>query len=71
MTVKTHDPKPMGCSKSSVKMEVYSNTSLPQGMRKTSNKQHDLTPKAIGERRTKNTQSQLKEINHKYRSRNK
>ena len=55
--MKTHDPKPMGCSKSSVKMEVYSNTSLPQGMRKTSNKQHDLTPKAIGERRTKNTQS--------------
>ena len=35
-----HDKsKPMGCSKSSPKREVYSNTILPQETRKTSNKQ--------------------------------
>ena len=33
-----NDPKPMGCSKSSSKMEVYSDTSLPQETRKISNK---------------------------------
>ena len=43
----------MGCSKSSSKREVYSNTSLPQETRKISNKEHNLTPKAIRERRTK------------------
>ena len=43
----------MGCSKSSSKREVYSNTILPQGTRKISNKQPNLTPKAIRERRTK------------------
>ena len=48
-----HDgPKPMGCSKSSFKKEVYSNTILPQEARKISNKQPYLTPKAIRERRT-------------------
>ena len=50
---KHDDPKPMGCSKSSSKREVYSNTSLPQETRKISNKQRNLTPKAIRER-TKN-----------------
>ena len=44
----------MGCSKSSSKREVYSNTSLPQETRKISNKQPNFTPKAIGERRAKN-----------------
>ena len=44
----------MGCSKSSSKREVYSNTNLPQETRNTSNKQPSLTPKAIRERRTKN-----------------
>ena len=43
----------MGCSKSSSKIEVYSNTILPQKTRKISNKQPNLTPKAIRERRTK------------------
>ena len=43
----------MGCSKSSSKREVYSNTILPQEARKISNKQPKLTPKAIRERRTK------------------
>ena len=52
---KHDDPKPMGCSKSSSKREVYSNTILPQGTRNISNKQPNLTPKAVGERRTKKT----------------
>ena len=46
--------KPMGCSKSSLKREVYSNTILPQETRKTSNRQPNFTPKAIG-KRTKKT----------------
>ena len=52
---KNNDPKPMGCSKSSSKREVYSNTILPQETRKISNKQPNLTPKAIRERRTNET----------------
>ena len=47
------DPKPMGCSKSSSKRQVYSNTILPQEIRKISNKQPNLTRKAIRESRTK------------------
>ena len=53
MTMKTRQPKPMECSKSSSKREVYSNTILPQETRKISNKQPNLIPKAIRERRTK------------------
>ena len=34
---KYYSPKPMGCSKSSSKREVYSNMSLPQETRKISN----------------------------------
>ena len=45
----------MGCSKSSSKREVYSNTSLPQETRNISNKQLNLTPKSIRERRTTTT----------------
>ena len=46
----------MGCSKSSSKREVYSNTFLPQETRKTLNKQPNFTPKTTGKRRrtTKN-----------------
>ena len=40
----------MGCSKSSSKRVVYSNTSLPQETRKTSNKQSNLTPKGTREK---------------------
>ena len=50
MTMKTQDPKP----RSSSKREVYSYTSQPQETRKISNKQSNLTPKAIRERKTKN-----------------
>ena len=54
---KHEDLKPMGCSKSSSKREVYSNTVLPQETRKILNKQPNLTPQAIRERRTKKPQS--------------
>ena len=52
MTMKHDDLKPMGCSKSSSKREVYSSTILPQETRKISNKQLNLMHKAISERRT-------------------
>ena len=53
MTMKTQRPKPMACSKRSSKREGYSNTILPQETRNISNKQPNVTPKAIRERRTK------------------
>ena len=43
----------MGCSKSSSKREVYSNTILPQEKRKISNGQPNFTHKTTGKRRTK------------------
>ena len=56
----------MGCSKSSSKSEVYSNRILPQEIRNISNKQPNLTPKAIRERTTTTTKkpkvSRRKEI---------
>ena len=39
--------KPMGCNKSSSKMEVYSDTILPQETRKTSNRQPNFTSKKL------------------------
>ena len=54
----------MGCSKSSSKREVYNNTILPQETRNISNKQANLTPKAIRERKKKNPKS-AEERNHK------
>ena len=53
----------MGCSKSSSKREVYSNTILPQEIRRTSNRQPNFTPKATGKRRIKKPKiSRRKEI---------
>ena len=53
----------MGCSKSRSKRDFYSNTILSQETRKISNKQSNLTPQAIRERRTKNPKvSRRKEI---------
>ena len=49
-------PKPMGHSKTHSKRKVYSKTILPQGMRKISNKQCNLTPKTT-RKRTNKTQS--------------
>ena len=60
----------MGCSENSYKREVYSNTILPQEVRKTSNRQPNFTPKTTGER-TKKPQNLQKERNHKDQSRNK
>ena len=54
---KHKDPKPIGCSKSSSKREVYNNTFLPQETRIISNNQPNLTAKATIERRTNKTQS--------------
>ena len=54
---KQDNPKPKGCSKSSSKREVYSNTSLAQQIRKISDKQSNITPKGTRERRTNKTQS--------------
>ena len=55
--------KPMGCSKSSPKRKVYSNTILPQETRKTLNTQPNFTRKTTGERRKKKTNiSRRKEI---------
>ena len=51
---KHNNSKPMGCSKSSSKREIYSNTILPQETRKTWNGQPNFTPKATGKRRKKN-----------------
>ena len=48
--------KPMGCSNSSSKRKVYSNTILPQEARKTLNRQPNFTPKATGKRRTRKPQ---------------
>ena len=53
----------MGSSKSRSKREVYSNKILPQETRNTSDKQPNLTLKAIRERRTKKPKvSRRKEI---------
>ena len=63
MTMRTRRPKPMGCSKSSSKREVYSYTSLPKETRKISSKQSNLTPKGTRERRTNKPKvSRRKEI---------
>ena len=43
-------PKPMGCSKIHSKRKVYSNTSLPQETRKSSNENLNFTAKASREK---------------------
>ena len=45
----------MGCSKSSSKREIYSNTILPQETRKILNTQPNFTPKTTGKRRRTTT----------------
>ena len=51
---KHNKSKPMECSKSSSKREVfYSNRILPQETRKASNRQPNFTPKTTEKRRTK------------------
>ena len=55
----------MGCSKSSSKREVYSNMSLPQKTRETSNKQPNLTSKATRKRTTQQQQNTPKLVEGK------
>ena len=63
MTMKTQHSKPMGCRKSIAKREVYSNTTLPQEKRKTSNRQPKFTPKTTGKKKNNNKKiSRRKEI---------
>ena len=52
MTMNTHNSRPMWCSKRDSKREVYSNTILPQEIRKTSNRQPNFTSKTTGKRTT-------------------
>ena len=47
----------MGCSKRNSKWEVYSNKILPWAKRKISNKQRNLTLKAIEKKEQKKTES--------------
>ena len=56
-----NNPKPMGFSKNRFKREVYINTSLPQEIRKISNKQPNFTTKATKEEQTKHKVSKRKE----------
>ena len=51
--MKHDNAKPMGCSKSSSKGEIYSITILFQETRKTSNRQDKFTPKTTVKRRRK------------------
>ena len=62
--MKHNDSKPMECSKSSSKREVYSNTILPQEIRKTQNRQLNFTLKKKLEKKEKKTSkiSRRKEI---------
>ena len=63
MTIKHDNSKTMGCSKSSSKREVYSNTILSQEARKTSNRQPIFTPKTTGKEEQKSPKfSRRKEI---------
>ena len=61
----------MGCTKSSSKSEVHSDTGLPQETKTISNEQPNLSPKRIRKRRTNKTQSQQKGGNNKYQRGNK
>ena len=49
----------MGCSKSSSKREVYSNTILPQETRKPLNRQPNFTPKTTRKRTTTTTTQKI------------
>ena len=70
---KHDDPKPMGCSKSSSKREVYSNTILPQDTKKTQinnptlhikelEKEEQKTPKVSRRKEFINIRAEINEI---------
>ena len=58
---KYNDPKSMACCKRSSKKQVFSDTSLPQETRETSNKHPNITPKGTGARKIKYQISRMKE----------
>ena len=55
----------MDISKGSSEREVYSNSGLPQEIRKISNKQSNLTPKGTRKTQPNKMQSQQKEGSNK------
>ena len=63
--LKHDNSKPMGCSKSSPKREVYSNTILPQETWNTLNRQPNFTSKSTGQRRRRTTKNQTKIVEGK------
>ena len=52
----------MGCSKSSSKREVYSNTILTQETRKALNRQCQFTPKTTKKKKKKNQKKKKKTL---------
>ena len=66
-----NDPKHLGHSKSSSNREVYTNKIIPQETIKITNKQPNLTPKAVLEKIIGKIQSLQEERNNKDESRNK
>ena len=58
----------MGCSKSSFKREVYSNTILPQEKRNISNKQSNLTPNAIEKEEEEQQQQKTPKVSRRKKS---
>ena len=60
MTMKQDNSKPMGCSQSSSKRGVYSNTIYFKEQEKTSNRQPNFTSKTNG-KRTKKKKTKLGE----------
>ena len=65
MTMKHENSKPMGCSKSTSKREVYCKTILPQETRKTFNRQHNFTLETTGKRRRKTNKNNPKLVEGK------
>ena len=61
----------MGCSKSSSKRKVNSNTILPQEIRKTLNRQPNLHLKQLEKEQQQQQKKNEKERSHKDPSRNK
>ena len=68
--METQHPESLGCSKSSSKREVCSDTGLIQEIRKIPNEQSNFITEGTGER-VNEAQDQQKEGNNKDQSRNK
>ena len=60
--MKHSNPNPLGSNKSCSKREIYSNTVLPQEVRKISNEQPNLSPKGATKRTSKIQNWQKEEI---------